>query len=100
MYLDALPVLADANGRIHTTFNQVGTATAPLVIDELRTCKNIPDSDCCRAGDSCGVHCVGGQSADVCRLLAEIELRLMAHFRHKTLWLLDAYRTGKDIQQR
>ena len=29
-YLDALPVLADAEGRIHTTFNQVGTATGRL----------------------------------------------------------------------
>ena len=29
-YLDALPVLADAKGRIHTTFNQVGTATGRL----------------------------------------------------------------------
>ena len=29
-YLDALPQLADAEGRIHTTFNQVGTATGRL----------------------------------------------------------------------
>ena len=29
-YLDSLPLLADADGRVHTTFNQVGTATGRL----------------------------------------------------------------------
>ena len=29
-YVDSLPLLADAKGRVHTTFNQVGTATGRL----------------------------------------------------------------------
>ena len=29
-YLDSLPQLTDAQGRVHTTFNQVGTATGRL----------------------------------------------------------------------
>src|SRR5258707_15333214 len=29
-YIDSLPLLADAEGRVHTTFNQVGTATGRL----------------------------------------------------------------------
>ena len=29
-YVDSLPLLADAEGRVHTTFNQVGTATGRL----------------------------------------------------------------------
>ena len=29
-YVDSLPLLADAHGRVHTTFNQVGTATGRL----------------------------------------------------------------------
>src|SRR6202044_442529 len=29
-YVDSLPLLADADGRVHTTFNQVGTATGRL----------------------------------------------------------------------
>jgi DNA polymerase-1 len=66
-YLDALPVLADAEGRIHTTFNQVGTAFIAAPGNLL-------------------------MSADY----SQIELRLMAHFSQDPL-LLDAYRTGKDI---
>ena len=29
-YVDSLPLLADSEGRVHTTFNQVGTATGRL----------------------------------------------------------------------
>ena len=29
-YVDSLPLLADCEGRVHTTFNQVGTATGRL----------------------------------------------------------------------
>ena len=29
-YVDSLPLLADRDGRVHTTFNQVGTATGRL----------------------------------------------------------------------
>ena len=29
-YVDSLPLLADSDGRVHTTFNQVGTATGRL----------------------------------------------------------------------
>jgi DNA polymerase-1 len=93
-YLDALPQLADAAGRIHTTFNQVGTATGRLssVNPNLQ---NIPiRTEVGREIRAAFVAAPGNllMSADY----SQIELRLMAHFSQDPL-LLDAYRTGKDI---
>jgi DNA polymerase-1 len=93
-YLDALPALADANGRIHTTFNQVGTATGRLSSTNPNL-QNIPVRTA--VGREIRAAFVAGEgnllmSADY----SQIELRLMAHFSQDPL-LLDAYRTGKDI---
>jgi len=93
-YLDALPVLADSNGRIHTTFNQVGTATGRLSSTNPNL-QNIP------VRTSVGREIRAAFVAGVGNLLmsadySQIELRLMAHFSQDPL-LLDAYRTGKDI---
>jgi DNA polymerase-1 len=93
-YLDALPVLADAQGRIHTTFNQVGTATGRLSSTNPNL-QNIPIRTA--VGREIRAAFVAAQgnllmSADY----SQIELRLMAHFSQDPL-LLDAYRTGKDI---
>jgi DNA polymerase-1 len=93
-YLDALPLLADAQGRIHTTFNQVGTATGRLssVNPNLQ---NIPIRTAVGREIRAAFTAAEGNllmSADY----SQIELRLMAHFSQDPL-LLDAYRTGKDI---
>jgi DNA polymerase-1 len=93
-YLDALPSLADAAGRIHTTFNQVGTATGRLssVNPNLQ---NIPIRTAVGREIRAAFVAAPGNllmSADY----SQIELRLMAHFSQDPL-LLDAYRTGKDI---
>jgi DNA polymerase-1 len=93
-YLDQLPSLADANGRIHTTFNQVGTATGRLssVNPNLQ---NIPIRTAVGREIRAAFIAAPGNllmSADY----SQIELRLMAHFSQDPL-LLDAYRTGKDI---
>lgn len=93
-YLDTLPLLADSNGRIHTTFNQVGAATGRLssVNPNLQ---NIPIRTAVgREIRAAFIPAPGNllMSADY----SQIELRLMAHFSQDPL-LLDAYRTGKDI---
>ncbi len=93
-YLDALPLLADTNGRIHSTFNQVGTATGRLssVNPNLQ---NIPIRTATGREIRAAFIAAPGNllmSADY----SQIELRLMAHFSQDPL-LLDAYRTGKDI---
>lgn len=93
-YLDALPVLADSAGRIHTTFNQVGTATGRLSSTNPNL-QNIPiRTSIGREIRAAFIAAPGNllMSADY----SQIELRLMAHFSQDPL-LLDAYRTGKDI---
>ena len=71
-YVDTLPLLADSEGRVHTTFNQVGTATGRL------------------SSTNPNLHVL--LSADY----SQIELRLMAHFSEDPL-LVKAYQTGEDI---
>ncbi|RSL16306.1 DNA polymerase I [Edaphobacter aggregans] len=93
-YLDQLPALADSEGRIHTTFNQVGTATGRLSSTNPNL-QNIPVRTA--VGREIRAAFIAAQgnvlmSADY----SQIELRLMAHFSQDPL-LLDAYRTGKDI---
>jgi len=93
-YLDALPQLADAAGRIHTTFNQVGTATGRLSSINPNL-QNIPVRTAVGREIRAAFIAAEGNllmSADY----SQIELRLMAHFSQDPL-LLDAYRTGKDI---
>ena len=93
-YLDALPQLADGEGRIHTTFNQVGTATGRLSSTNPNL-QNIPTRTA--IGREIRTAFIAGpgnllMSADY----SQIELRLMAHFSQDAL-LLNAYRTGVDI---
>jgi DNA polymerase-1 len=93
-YLDALPQLADSAGRIHTTFNQVGTATGRLSSTNPNL-QNIPVRTAIGREIRAAFIAAPGNllmSADY----SQIELRLMAHFSQDPL-LLDAYRTGKDI---
>ena len=93
-YLDSLPQLTDAQGRVHTTFNQVGTATGRLSSTNPNL-QNIPIRTALgREIRAAFIPAPGNVliSADY----SQIELRLMAHFSQDPL-LLDAYRTGKDI---
>ena len=93
-YLDSLPQLTDPMGRVHTTFNQVGTATGRLSSTNPNL-QNIPVRTALgREIRAAFIPAAGNvlMSADY----SQIELRLMAHFSQDPL-LLDAYRTGKDI---
>ncbi len=93
-YVDQLPALADADGRVHTTFNQVGTATGRLSSTNPNL-QNIPiKTELGREIRAAFIAAPGRVllSADY----SQIELRLMAHFSQDPL-LLHAYRTGIDI---
>jgi DNA polymerase-1 len=93
-YLDQLPSLADSQGRIHTTFNQVGTATGRLSSTNPNL-QNIPTRTAIGREIRAAFIAAPGNllmSADY----SQIELRLMAHFSQDPL-LLNAYRTGIDI---
>jgi DNA polymerase-1 len=93
-YLDSLPNLTDPEGRVHTTFNQVGTATGRLSSTNPNL-QNIPVRTTIGREIRAAFIAAPGNvlmSADY----SQIELRLMAHFSQDPL-LLNAYRTNQDI---
>jgi DNA polymerase-1 len=93
-YVDALPLLADAESRVHTTFQAAATATGRLssVNPNLQ---NIPvRTELGREIRAAFISAPGTQllSADY----SQIELRLLAHFSGDPL-LVRAYQNGEDI---
>jgi DNA polymerase-1 len=93
-YIDALPLLADADSRVHTTFMAASTATGRLssVNPNLQ---NIPiRTELGREIRAAFTASPGTQllSADY----SQIELRLLAHFSGDTL-LVRAYANNEDI---
>ena len=93
-YVDSLPLLADAEGRVHTTFNQVGTATGRLSSTNPNL-QNIPvKTELGREIRAAFIAAAGNVliSADY----SQIELRLMAHYSEDPL-LVHAFAEGQDI---
>ena len=93
-YIDALPLLADADSRVHTTFNAAAVATGRLssVNPNLQ---NIPiRTELGREIRAAFTAAPGTQllSADY----SQIELRLLAHFSGDPL-LMRAYQNNEDI---
>jgi len=93
-YVDALPLLADAESRVHTTFQAAATATGRLssVNPNLQ---NIPiKTELGREIRAAFTSAPGTEllSADY----SQIELRLLAHFSADPL-LIRAYRNNEDI---
>ena len=93
-YIDALPALADAESRVHTTFQAAATATGRLSSINPNL-QNIPiRTELGREIRAAFTAAPGTQllSADY----SQIELRLLAHFSHDPL-LVRAYRNNEDI---
>ncbi|HET9839113.1 MAG TPA: DNA polymerase I [Candidatus Angelobacter sp.] len=94
-YVDALPALIDpVTQRVHTTFNQTGTATGRLSSTNPNL-QNIPiRTELGREIRAAFIAEPGHVllSADY----SQIELRLLAHFSEDPL-LVEAYRRGDDI---
>src|SRR5580692_1614063 len=93
-YIDSLPLLADGEGRVHTTFNQVGTSTGRLSSTNPNL-QNIPiKTELGREIRAAFIAAPGNLliSADY----SQIELRLMAHFSEDPL-LVRAFAEGQDI---
>jgi DNA polymerase-1 len=96
-YLEPLPLLADAEGRVHTTFNQTATATGRLSSSNPNL-QNIPIRG--PLGErmrSCFIAARGALL--VCADYSQIELRVLAHLSEDPT-LLDAFRKNEDIHAR
>lgn len=96
-YLEPLPGLADDNGRVHTTFNQLTTATGRLS-SSAPNLQNIPArGDLGRRMRALFTAAPGMllTSADY----SQIELRVLAHFSGDPT-LMEAFRMGQDIHGR
>jgi len=97
-YIDALPLLADKEDKIHTTFNQTGTATGRL--SSLNpNIQNIPVRK--EAGKEIRRAFIASEkgwkiiSADY----SQIELRILAHFSEDPN-LLEAFKNDEDVHSR
>ena len=93
-YLDALPALIAADGRIHTTFNQTAATTGRLSSINPNL-QNIPiRSELGREIRSCFVAEPGNLlvSADY----SQVELRLLAHIAGEEV-LKEIFRRGEDV---
>jgi DNA polymerase-1 len=96
-YVDALPALLAADGRLHTSFNQTGAATGRLSSSNPNL-QNIPiRSELGREIRAAFVPRPGWKL--VVADYSQIELRLVAHMSGDPL-LVEAFRNGEDIHTR
>lgn len=93
-YVDALPVLADKNGRVHTTFNQAVTATGRLSSSEPNM-QNIPIRTELGRQVRRGFVASPGTVLLSCDY-SQIELRIVAALA-KDKQMLQAFERGEDI---
>ncbi len=96
-YVDALPALADGEGRVHTSFMQTGTATGRLSSRDPNL-QNIPiREESGRRIRAAFRSCEGYElvSADY----AQIELVILAHLSRDAN-LVDSFKTGVDVHRR
>jgi DNA polymerase-1 len=94
-YLEALPKLADAGGRIHTTFNQAAAATGRLSSTNPNL-QNIPVRS--ELGREIRRAFVPGEAGQVLLVAdySQIELRVLAHLSGDE-GLREAFAAGEDI---
>lgn len=96
-YLCPLPGYMDKSGRIHTTFNQKGTATGRLSSSNPNL-QNIPvRGELGKRMRECFI--AGENNLLVSADYSQIELRVLAHYSNDQA-LLEAFRDGEDIHAR
>ena len=96
-YVDALLRKMDASGRVHTSFDQTGTATGRISSSEPNL-QNIPvRTEMGREIRRAFIAAPGRVLADAD--YSQIELRVMAHLSQDEA-MMDAFRKGQDIHTR
>jgi DNA polymerase-1 len=93
-YLDALPLLLGADGRIHTTFNQTAATTGRLSSNNPNL-QNIPiRTELGREIRACFIAEPGNLLVSID--YSQVELRLLAHIAGEDV-LKDIFRRGEDV---
>ncbi len=96
-YVDVLPRLIDARGRVHTHFNQAVTATGRLSSTEPNL-QNIPSRT--ELGRKIRDAFVAEDGNVLVSLdYSQIELRILAHITQDQV-LIDAFQRGEDVHRR
>lgn len=96
-YIDALLRKMDASGRVHTYFDQTGTATGRISSSEPNL-QNIPvRTEMGREIRKAFIAAPGCMLSDAD--YSQIELRVLAHFSGDAA-MVDAFRRGQDIHTR
>ncbi|MFH1392943.1 MAG: DNA polymerase I [Patescibacteria group bacterium] len=95
-YADALPELADKNGRVHTTFNQTGTATGRLSSQDPNL-QNIPAHGAW--GDEIRASFVAEKGFKLLSVdYSQIQLRIIAALANDKK-MIEAFEKGLDIHK-
>lgn len=96
-YIEPFPSLIAPDGRIHTTYNQTGTATGRLSSSDPNL-QNIPTRT--ELGHKFRAAFVADRGFKLVSLdYSQLELRLVAHIAHdKTM--IEAFKNGEDIHTR
>lgn len=96
-YIEPFPSLIGSDGRIHTTYNQTGTATGRLSSSEPNL-QNIPTRT--ELGQRFRAAFIAAPARRLLSLdYSQLELRLIAHIAQDAT-MLQAFREGEDIHTR
>ncbi len=96
-YIEPFPALIAADGRIHTTYRQAGTATGRLSSSDPNL-QNVPTRT--ELGQRFRAAFVADPGWKFVSLdYSQLELRLVAHIAHDAT-MIEAFRAGEDIHTR
>jgi len=96
-YIEPFPSLVAADGRLHTTYNQTGTATGRLSSSDPNL-QNIPTRT--ELGQRFRTAFVAPAGYKLLSLdYSQLELRIVAHIAHDET-MIEAFRSGEDIHTR
>lgn len=96
-YIEPFPTLVAADGRIHTTYNQTGTATGRLSSSDPNL-QNIPTRT--ELGQQFRSTFIAPEGFRLLSLdYSQLELRIVAHIAHDET-MIEAFRNGEDIHTR